>query len=183
MPAKKQIKRDMILQAALTLLRRKGFEAVTVKSLAKTLHCSTQPIYLSFASMEELRKELLPMAIETFQHFMKKESQQEQICLFSMEYIQFAKQEPKLFHYLFMRSNAFHEIKQILLPVIEQSIEIFMQDYQISHEEADLLHDHLWMHAHGIATMIATEFCDWDFEKVEHMLNESRKAFTMKFEV
>lgn len=31
-------------------------EAVNIKALAKELHCSTQPVYLSFASIGELRE-------------------------------------------------------------------------------------------------------------------------------
>ena len=48
MPAKKQVTKEMILTAALELLREGGIEAVNVKALAHRLNCSTQPIYLSF---------------------------------------------------------------------------------------------------------------------------------------
>ena len=43
------------------LLKKSGMEAVNIKALAKELHCSTQPVYLSFASMGELREELIPI--------------------------------------------------------------------------------------------------------------------------
>lgn len=43
------------------LLKKSGMEAVNIKALAKELHCSTQPVYLSFASMDELREELIPI--------------------------------------------------------------------------------------------------------------------------
>lgn len=46
----------MILHSALQLLKKSGMEAVNIKALAKELHCSTQPVYLSFASMGELRE-------------------------------------------------------------------------------------------------------------------------------
>lgn len=46
MPAKKQITKDMILDAALTILKQDGMQAVNIKALAKTLNCSTQPVYL-----------------------------------------------------------------------------------------------------------------------------------------
>lgn len=82
-----------------------------------------------------------------------------------------------------MRSNAFEETKRMLLPIIENSITELMAFYNISHEEADLLHDHLWMHTHGIASMIATDFCLWNIDKVKYMLEECKKAFTKKYEV
>lgn len=39
------------------------------------------------------------------------------------------------------------------------------------------------MHAHGIAAMIATDFCDWDMATVERMLDGCRRAFTQQYEV
>lgn len=183
MPAKKQITKDMILQAALRLLKRSGMEAVTIKTLATELNCSTQPVYLSFESMDALREELVPLAIEEFKETIRSQSRDGEVRLYDMEYIYFAKREPKLFCFLFMRARAFSEMKQILLPVIEKSVQELMELYHISHEKADYLHDHLWMHTHGIASMIATDFCDWDMDKVKYMLEECRSAFTKGYEV
>ena len=66
--------------------------------------------------------------------------------------------------------------------MIEQSINQLMAVYHISHEEADILHDQLWMHAHGIAAMIATNFCEWDMEKAGRMLADCKNVFTKKYE-
>lgn len=182
MPAKKQITKEMILASALKIMRQQGMEAVNIKTLARDLNCSTQPVYLSFNGMDELRSELIPLAVEEFEDFMRKHSSDEKVHLYDMGYIQFALEEPKLFCFLFMRSNAFYEMKRILSPIIEQSVEELVKTYQISYEEADYLHDHMWMHTHGIASMIATDFCDWDMAKVERMLSECRTAFTGKYE-
>ena len=132
--------------------------------------------------MEELRQELVPLAVTEFEKYMKNESRDGTVCLYGTRYISFAKEEARLFCFLFMRPNAFTEIRQALLPMIECSIEDLMDAYHISHEEADLLHDQLWMHAHGIASMIATNFCDWDMEKVEKMLTDCTRVFTQKYE-
>ena len=82
-----------------------------------------------------------------------------------------------------MRPRAFSQLRQALFPMIERSVAALMETYRIGHEEADLLHDQLWMHAHGIAAMIATDFCDWDMAKVERMLDGCRHAFTQQYEV
>lgn len=182
MPARKQITKEMILNAALKLLKEQGFEAVNIKELAKGLNCSTQPIYLSFTGMDDLRSALIPMAVSEFEYIMKSNGSDGKIRLYGMEYIDFAKREPKLFCFLFMRANAFAEIKRILLPIIEESVEELMNTYHISHEEADYLHDQMWMHAHGIAAMTATRFCDWDTKKVKYMLTECKAAYTGKYE-
>lgn len=183
MPAKKQITKEMILDAALKLLKEQGYDAVNIKQLSKKLGCSTQPVYLSFSGMEDLRNELLPLAVKEFETYMKTNSNTDLIHLYDINYIRFARDEPQLFCFLFMRANAFWEMKQALIPVIEQSILHLMDTYHISHEEADILHDQLWMHAHGIASMIATSFCDWNMEKAGKMLSDCKRAFTEKYEV
>ena len=183
MPAKKQITREMILDAALELLKDKGFEAVTIKQLASRLKCSTQPIYLSFSGMDELRNALIPLAVKEFENQMRADGKDRAVRLYGMNYIDFAKNEPQLFCFLFMRANAFSEIKKILLPLIDESIKELMQIYHISYDEADFLHDRMWMHAHGIAAMIATNFCDWNMEKVRRMLDACQNDFTKKYEV
>ena len=182
MPAKKQVTKDRILSAALKLLKEQGYEAVNIRQLSKTLGCSTQPVYLSFSGMEELRKELVPLAVAEFEAYMKTGSGGGVIRLYDMNYIRFAKEEPRLFCFLFMRPNAFSEIKQALLPIIERAMEELTETYHISREEADVLHDQLWMHAHGIAAMVATSFCDWDMEKAGKMLTSAKTAFTKEYE-
>ncbi len=163
------------------LLKTKGYEAVNIKQLANALGCSTQPIYLSFSGMDELRKELTPLAVAEFEKYMSGEVGSV-VRLYDLRYIQFSKDEPHLFRFLFMRTNAFAEIKQALLPMMEGAIAELMDIYHINHKDADFLHDQLWMHTHGIASMIATNFCDWDLAKVERMLADCRHAFTQKYE-
>lgn len=181
MPAKKKITKEMILNTAIKLLRKDGIQAVNVKNLAKHLHCSTQPVYLSFSGMDALRSELIREAINFFSIEMEKLSQDGQVHLYGSAYIHFAQNEPQLFQFLFMRRNAFQEIKEALTPIIEASIAELMEQYQIDHSEADYLHDQLWMHSHGIATMIANGFCDWNMEKAERMIHKCRDSFCQKY--
>lgn len=172
----------MILSAALGLLREGGIEAVNVKALARRLNCSTQPIYLSFPGMDKLRSELTATAVGFFTRKLQSKDTSAG-DLFGMPYICFAMEEKALFRYLFMRPNALSEIKEALAPMMEHSISELMEQYHISHAKADYLHDQLWMHTHGIASMIATEFCDWDIEKIAQMLADSKICFTREFEV
>ena len=181
MPAKKQVTSDMILGAAMQLLREGGASAVSVKALAKRLGCSTQPIYLSFSGMDELRARLIPLAVETFGRELRIESGGEP-RLYDIAYVRLAKRERELFKFLFMRENAFQEIKQALAPIVEGAIAELMARYGLGHEQAHFLHDQLWMQAHGIAAMAASEFCDWNMEKVGRMLDECSQLFLGRYE-
>ena len=55
MPASKKVTKDDIVNAAFEVMRDGGFGSVNARSVAKKLGCSTQPIYLSFQSMDELK--------------------------------------------------------------------------------------------------------------------------------
>lgn len=182
MPAKKQVTKEMILGAALRVLMEGGTEAVNVKSLAAELGCSTQPIYLSFDNMDALRKELIPTAVNKFVELMQKECGSTRVHLYGIEYICLARQQPELFRFLFMRSQAFAEMKQVLLPIIDRTIDELMEQYHLDRAAADELHDQLWMHTHGIAAMIATDYCDWDMSKAQRMLNRCKKALVREYE-
>lgn len=182
MPAKKQITKQMILASALQLLMQQGAEAVNVKSISAKLHCSTQPIYLSFANMDALRQELIPAAVNKFVELMQKECGMQQVHLYGIEYVRFARQQPELFRFLFMRPQAFAEMKPVLLPIIDQSIDELVKQHHISHDTADELHDQLWMQAHGIAAMTATNYCDWNMDKAQRMLERCQKALVKEYE-
>lgn len=175
MPAKKQITKETILNTAFEMLRTGGMDAVNIKALAQRLGCSTQPIYLSFDNMAALRSELSSMAVETFV------KQSGSANLYGMTYIQFAQKEKALFRFLFMRENAFVELREAFAPMMEASILRLMKEYSLDHEEAHYFHDQLWVHTHGIASMIAMDFCDWNLEKAERMFLECEKYLSRKY--
>lgn len=60
-----------------------------------------------------------------------------------------------------MRKNAFVGIRQALL-MIEEAFTELMNLHHIYCEKSNRFHNQLWMYAHGIASMVATNFCDWD---------------------
>ena len=53
-----KITKDMILEAAFDIVREKGLEEVSNRSIAKRLECSIRPIYYQFNNSDELKKEL-----------------------------------------------------------------------------------------------------------------------------
>lgn len=55
MPAIKKISKETIIDAAVDVLREGGAAAINARSVAKELGCSTQPIYLSFQNMDDLK--------------------------------------------------------------------------------------------------------------------------------
>lgn len=98
MPAKKRIPREKILSAAMDILRLEGIQAVNVKALARSLDCSTQPIYLSFESMDGLREQLNSEAVRFFLDEIGYGDGKD-VNLYGMPYIRFAQKEKSFFSF------------------------------------------------------------------------------------
>ena len=58
MARKKTILKAHILDTAYDVVKTEGFEGFTARNIAKTMNCSTQPIYLEFKNMDDLKNEL-----------------------------------------------------------------------------------------------------------------------------
>ncbi|ELB47462.1 hypothetical protein OKE_03168 [Enterococcus faecium EnGen0043] len=59
MARKKTITREQILAAAYEVAATDGFTRFTARNIANKMNCSTQPIYLEFKNMDDLRQALL----------------------------------------------------------------------------------------------------------------------------
>lgn len=58
MARKKTITREQILAAAYEVAATDGFTRFTARNIANKMNCSTQPIYLEFKNMDDLRQAL-----------------------------------------------------------------------------------------------------------------------------
>ena len=59
MARKKTITRDQILKAAYEVVATEGFTRFTARNIAAKMKCSTQPIYLEFKNMDDLKSALI----------------------------------------------------------------------------------------------------------------------------
>lgn len=183
MPAKKQVPREAILQAAFTILQKDGFEAVNARNLAKALKCSTQPIYLSFKGMDELKEALYPLAENVYQDFIKKELEKSEYPPYKaggMAYIRFAKEEKHLFKLLFMRERTKAQIideKKFLTETVESISAHTGMDLDTAYQ----FHLEMWFLGHGIATMLITSYFDLSMETVSDMLTDAYKGLKWRY--
>lgn len=181
MPAKKQITKEMILSAALDILRESGAESLTVTALASKLNCSTQPIYLSFSGMDELRSAATVEAFKFFNNYAQPDGEKLTAISFGAQYIRFAAEERELFKFLFMRrtepTQKFAEEREYM----ENAIQSLMEKYHIDHNAALTFFLQLWACVHGIATMLATEFRNWNIDFAMWMLEDIETSLGAKF--
>ena len=94
--------KEAIIEAAFELVRARGHEALTARSLAAELGCSTQPIMYQFPNLSQL-KELVYQHADAFhtEYILAGDG----LLGIGLRYVQFAAEEPALFRFLFQSGH------------------------------------------------------------------------------
>lgn len=173
MPPKVKITKDAILKSAFNLTRKYGLDYVTAKSIAKDLHCSTQPIYWVFENMENLRKEIVVEANNLYNiYFHKKHENLHPLKAVGVNYILFAQEEPNLFKLLFMtdREKDISIFKSTLDDNKIEYLSMIKEIYDFNDEQANQYYVSMWIFSHGIATMLVSDLTAFTTEEISKLL-------------
>ncbi len=174
MPPKAKFTREEVIAVAMEIVRKEGSKALTARTLGKALGCSSCPIFTLFAGMEEVQNEVLNGANSLYRRYIEEDMQAGKYPPYKasgMAYIRFAKEEKELFKLLFMRDRSGERVEENreeiapLLALIQSSL-------GLSEEEAYLFHLEMWIYVHGVATMIATSYLEWDMEFIGKTLTD-----------
>ena len=107
MPPKTRITVDMIIDAAIEIVRKDGFESINARTVAHQLHCSTQPVMYHFDTIESLKKTAFARVDQLHSEYMMNcPMDQDPILSIGLNYIRFAVEEPQLFRFLFQSGYA-----------------------------------------------------------------------------
>ena len=176
MPPKAKFTRGEIIQVALNIVKEKGMESLSARTLGAQLGSSARPIFTVFQSMDEVQQEVLKAARNEYnQYTLKGLAQNPAFKGTGEQYIQFAKEEPKLFQLLFMSEHFDTLTVDDRLKRDDYYTEIVLSiqtQYKVSENAAKKLYRHLWIYTHGIATLIATNVCVFTDEEISDMLTE-----------
>lgn len=175
MPPKAKFTEESIINAALSIIEQNGIKALTARSLGDELNSSARPIFTVFSGMDEVVNCATAAANNIYRSYVENGLRQSiPFKGVGQSYIKFAAEHPKLFQLLFM--NERKEVPDLLsvLGVIESSYDKIVQSivasYNIDKQSAIELYQHMWIYTHGIATLIATNVCEFTQEQISDML-------------
>jgi len=177
MPPKAKFTREEIIEAALSIVRASGFEALTSRALGVRLGSSARPIFTVFRNMDEVQQAVIESAKRLYKIYVHKGLTWEHPFKgVGTQYILFSVNEPKLFQLLFMTEQRQIPDLSGVLPLIEESygeiLSSIQNDYGIDEFLAQKLYHHLWIYTHGIATLCATKMCRFTFDEISSMITE-----------
>lgn len=182
MPPKCRFTREEIIQAALDLTAEKGVGALTARGLAQRLGSSAKPIFGLFANMEEVQQEVVKAANLRYQEYLRQDMSAGRYPPYKasgMAYIRFAREQKELFKLLFMRDRT-HEEKAAG-DELEALLGLIQKNMGLSRDDSYRFHLEMWIYVHGIATMIATAYLEWDMDFISAALTDAYQGLRLRF--
>lgn len=184
MPAIKKVSKEAIMDAAVDVLREGGFASINARSVAKKLGCSTQPIYMSFQNMDELKSAMSERAIamhtqQVYDILRKRDdrnscySHYSRYSSYGMGFVKFAAEEKQLFRWLYLEGKQFGNYQSDVL--FSEIIQVIVEEFGYSREIAEKLHKDMTYYSYGLAILANTDHLNLtDAELLETFRREFR---------
>ena len=182
MPPRFKYTREQIIQAAFDLAREGGISAVTAKGVGAKLNASVKVVFGQFSNMEQVKHEVQKEAYRYWRSYIQAAMEKQAYppyAVSGMAYIHFAKEEKALFKLLFMRDRSAEDIDDSagMKPVIAE----IQRASGLSAADAYMVHTEMWMFVHGIATMAATVYLDWNDPMIFQFLTDAYMGLKHRF--
>ena len=165
MPPKPKVTEGMIIDAALEVIRRSGFENLNARTVSAQLHCSTQPVMYHFSTIDSLKKAVYRRADHLHtEYLMNIPSGQDPVLGIGLHYIRFAVDEPQLFRFLFQSGYAEESslLEMINSPELLPVLAAMQEGAGLSAEKTKDVFLTVALFAHGYASIIANNHLAFD---------------------
>lgn len=170
MPPAQKFLREQFIGAALSIVRREGYRALTARSMATELGTSTRPVFTEFTNMEEVKNETRLAAKAIYnEHVAKFLTWTDPFRGMGMGHYLFAKEEPRLYEFLFMTRDMPRNVLDTIFSVsnyYEIGLESIQKLRGISSEDAKTLIQVMVTHVHGISCLLVTGAAQFTDEEV-----------------
>ena len=173
MPPKKRVTAEMIVEAAVEVVRQSGFENINARTVSVQLHCSTQPVMYHFSTIDSLKRAAYRRAdCLHSEYMMNTQPGQDPILGIGLNYVRFAVEEPQLFRFLFQSGYA---VEKSLLEMVDSEelvpiLETMREGSGLSLQKTRNVFITVALFAHGYASIIANNHLEFDEKLIaEHL--------------
>lgn len=179
MPPRPQVTKEQLIDAALNIARKQGFEKVTAREVGKALGMSSRPVFTYYSSMQELKADVYKAAYGLYVSCVEEGLNGKYPFRDSgRQTIKFVKEEPGLFKLLCypydedpdpsstVGSFQFFESNFALIrPTIES-------EYGLYGDDAKCFFRNVWLFTLGIAMLIISGSCPYSDDIIFRIMSE-----------
>lgn len=178
MARKKTITHDQILNAAYNLVVEEGFKSFTARNIAHRMDCSTQPIYLEFTCMDDLKQAVMARIKDFLAIEMTKSYTGDRVIDLALSYIHFAIDNRPLYTAVFVEDHfGVEEMREYALSTAMSVFNEYKPAEEMSAKQRQNTITSLWIVATGIANLMASDFISISDEKMVAVLKSVTASF------
>lgn len=173
MARKKEISREKILDVAYKMAISNGLDCLTARNIAKTGHFSTQPLYLEFSNMEEIRSLVLERISDNLREkILQEKYTNDPLIDLDLSYINFSQNHVKLFRAMFVDGKFGSQI--IADTLMKLGVEKFNEQYSNVDYDDKKIEDIVianWISTTGMAALVVNKIATFSQEQIVNVLN------------
>ena len=167
MPPKTRIKKEIIIQAAVEVVRQSGFENINARTV------STQPVMYHFSTIDNLKRAAYKQIDKLHsEYLMKTPPGQDPILGIGMNYVRFAVEEPQLFRFLFQSGYAKENnlLEMVDAEELAPVLAAMQEGAGLSIQKTRNVFITVALFVHGYASIIANNHLEFDEKLIaEHL--------------
>lgn len=176
MPRKVQFTREMIIGAAINMVREQGPDSINARDLGAYLGCSSRPLFTAFRNMEELtdavREEVSRRFAERVRIARDTHSPESAAKRMGMCIVGFAQDEPNLYKFIHWRGSKLVPFQELSKIMTKQ----YQTDYHLSDKDAVAFFDHMMIFNMGLCSLITNGVRHFSRKEVERILLDQFSA-------
>jgi len=149
--------KEVVVEAGYELMKKEGFQNVSVRKIANYLKCSTAPIYFNFKTVDELKEEIINMCKEKLKKYLYGNYSERKILSGAIGFVIFAREEKELFRTIFLdTTERFEKLYEETLNALLTKENLLESFPALEEEEAKKAVNKIWYFLFGYATMLCT---------------------------
>lgn len=175
MARKKTITREQILTAAYEVIATEGFSRFTARNIASKMKCSTQPIYLEFENMDDLRKSLVEAIYTRLrEEVFPVEHTGDSVVDLPLNYIMFARKNPRLYKALYLENSGLgEEMHNFAYDTFIEAAKKNPKYSDLGDEKLCSIHNSTWIVATGVASLMTSGIIQPTKEEVTNLIQNT----------
>lgn len=155
---KQKITKDMVIDAAFSLARTGGMEQLIVKSIARELGCSVQPIYSYCRNMNSLRMDVMERAGSFVRQYLARHTDPDNLFQSTGQaFVRLAREEPHIFRMFILRPRrGISSLDELYRSEADaRTAETIASRLNINISQAKALHLNMLIYTIGIGTIFS----------------------------
>ncbi len=155
MPPKTTFTKEIICETAFKVALEEGIQDLSARNIAGELKSSTAPIYSYFKSMDELKDQVVDMAMLKLQEYCTEDHTERIFLNMGTGIALFARDYKELFKSIFLKDSKY---KKTINKFFRSMMSVMKKDprfVNMPDKEIEILFYKMWRFTFGLATMIS----------------------------